>query len=70
VRHYSILEYARFRWFKVAIALSVGVPVGLAAGYLGGWFDALVSRMNDDARLARLALARAPGAFPPLGRLT
>jgi hypothetical protein len=23
VRHYSILEYARFRWFKVAIALSV-----------------------------------------------
>jgi hypothetical protein len=23
VRHYSILEYARFRWFKAAIALSV-----------------------------------------------
>ena len=30
--------------------------------------DALVARMNDDARLARLALARTPGAFPPLGR--
>lgn len=29
--------------------------------------DALVQRMNDDARLARAALARAPGAFPVLG---
>ena len=26
-----------------------------------------IQRMQDDARLARLALARAPGAFPPLG---
>ena len=23
MRHYSILEYARFRWFKAAIVLSV-----------------------------------------------
>jgi riboflavin kinase/FMN adenylyltransferase len=30
--------------------------------------EALVQRMNEDARLARLALARAPGAFPPLGK--
>lgn len=30
MRHYSILEYARFRWFKAAIALSVLA----AAGYL------------------------------------
>jgi riboflavin kinase/FMN adenylyltransferase len=29
--------------------------------------DALVIRMNEDARLARLALARAGGAFPALG---
>jgi len=29
--------------------------------------DALVQRMNEDARLARAALARAPEAFPPLG---
>ena len=28
--------------------------------------DALVRRMDDDARLARAALARTPGAFPPL----
>jgi riboflavin kinase / FMN adenylyltransferase len=31
--------------------------------------DALVQRMNEDARLARAALARAPGAFPPLGKI-
>jgi riboflavin kinase/FMN adenylyltransferase len=29
--------------------------------------DALVRRMDEDARLARLALARAPDAFPALG---
>src|SRR5437588_15225 len=29
----------------------------------------LVRRMDEDSRLARIALARAPGAFPPLGRL-
>jgi len=28
--------------------------------------DALIVRMNDDARLARSALARAAGAFPPI----
>jgi riboflavin kinase/FMN adenylyltransferase len=31
--------------------------------------DALIARMNHDARLARLALARVPGAFPPLADL-
>jgi len=31
--------------------------------------DALVRRMDDDSRLARGALARASGAFPPLGEL-
>jgi riboflavin kinase/FMN adenylyltransferase len=28
--------------------------------------EALVARMNEDCRLARAALARAPGAFPPI----
>jgi riboflavin kinase/FMN adenylyltransferase len=32
--------------------------------------EALIARMNDDVRLARLALARAGNAFPPLGQLT
>jgi riboflavin kinase / FMN adenylyltransferase len=32
--------------------------------------DALIARMNDDARLARLALARAGSVFPPLGEIT
>ena len=32
--------------------------------------EALVRRMDDDARLARAALARAPGAFPPLGEIS
>jgi riboflavin kinase/FMN adenylyltransferase len=31
--------------------------------------DALVKRMDDDARLARAALARAGNAFPPLGEI-
>ena len=31
--------------------------------------DALVRRMDDDARLARAALARAGDAFPPLGEI-
>jgi riboflavin kinase / FMN adenylyltransferase len=29
----------------------------------------LIRRMDEDSRLARLALARAPDAFPPLGKL-
>jgi riboflavin kinase/FMN adenylyltransferase len=32
--------------------------------------DALVRRMDEDARLARAALARAPNAFPALGRIS
>jgi riboflavin kinase / FMN adenylyltransferase len=31
--------------------------------------DDLVLRMKEDSRLARLALARVPGAFPPLGNV-
>ena len=31
--------------------------------------DDLIRRMDEDSRLARLALARAPNAFPALGKL-
>jgi peptide/nickel transport system permease protein len=49
---------------SVCIALALGVPVGLAAGYLGGWADALISRVTD-AMLACpfLILAIALAAF-------
>jgi riboflavin kinase/FMN adenylyltransferase len=32
--------------------------------------DVLIARMNEDARLARAALARAGNAFPPLGEIS
>jgi peptide/nickel transport system permease protein len=49
---------------SVSIALALGVPIGLAAGYLGGWIDALISRITD-AMLACpfLILAIALAAF-------
>ena len=49
---------------SVCIALSVGVPLGLAAGYLGGWVDMVISRLTD-AMLACpfLILAIALAAF-------
>jgi len=55
---------------SVGIALAIGVPLGLAAGTLGGFFDALISRLTD-AMLACpfLILAIALAAFlgPSLG---
>jgi peptide/nickel transport system permease protein len=55
---------------SVTIALGIGVPFGLIAGYLGGWTDALISRITD-AMLAIpfLILAIALAAFlgPSLG---
>jgi peptide/nickel transport system permease protein len=55
---------------SVGIALSIGVPLGLSAGYLGGFTDALISRITD-AMLACpfLILAIALAAFlgPSLG---
>jgi peptide/nickel transport system permease protein len=49
---------------SVCISLLVGVPIGLAAGYLGGWVDMLISRLAD-AMLACpfLILAIALAAF-------
>ena len=55
---------------SVGIALLIGVPLGLIAGYRGGWTDALISRFTD-AMLACpfLILAIALAAFlgPSLG---
>jgi peptide/nickel transport system permease protein len=49
---------------SVAIAIVAGVPLGLLAGYVGGWTDALISRVTD-AMLACpfLILAIALAAF-------
>ena len=40
---------------SVSISLGLGVPIGMAAGYLGRWVDALISRITD-AMLACLFL--------------
>jgi peptide/nickel transport system permease protein len=32
---------------SVGISLLLGVPIGLLAGFLGGWVDALISRITD-----------------------
>src|SRR5216110_2920635 len=32
---------------SVAIALSVGAPLGIAAGYVGGWVYMIISRLTD-----------------------
>ena len=49
---------------SVGISLALGVPVGLLAGYAGGWTDAFISRFTD-AMLACpfLILAIALAAF-------
>jgi peptide/nickel transport system permease protein len=49
---------------SVTISLSLGVPIGMLAGYLGRWVDALISRITD-AMLACpfLILAIALAAF-------
>jgi peptide/nickel transport system permease protein len=55
---------------SVGIAMAVGVPLGLAGGYLGGWLDMVIGRITD-AMLAcpYLILAIALAAFlgPSLG---
>jgi peptide/nickel transport system permease protein len=32
---------------SVSISLLLGVPIGLAAGFLGGWVDSMISRVTD-----------------------
>ncbi len=55
---------------SVAIALGVGVPIGLVSGYFGGWTDAILSRVVEALLSCPfLVLAIALGAFlgPSLG---
>jgi len=49
---------------SVSISMALGVPIGMLAGYLGRWVDAIISRIND-AMLACpfLILAIALAAF-------
>ena len=49
---------------SVSIAMALGVPIGLLAGYMGGWVDSAISRFTD-AMLAVpfLILAIALAAF-------
>ena len=32
---------------SVSISLALGVPIGMLAGYVGRWVDALISRITD-----------------------
>jgi len=50
--------------FSVAIAVCIGVPFGLVAGYFGGWVDMVISRVTE-ALLAMpfLIMAIALAAF-------
>jgi peptide/nickel transport system permease protein len=32
---------------SVSLSLLIGVPLGLAAGFIGGWVDAVISRITD-----------------------
>ncbi|RYC30719.1 ABC transporter permease [Lichenibacterium minor] len=55
---------------SVAIALGIGVPVGLVSGYFGRWIDAVLSRVVEALLSCPfLVLAIALGAFlgPSLG---
>jgi peptide/nickel transport system permease protein len=55
---------------SIAIAMAAGVPLGLASGYLGGWFDAVVMRVVDGMLaipLLVLAIAMAATLGPSLG---
>tara|TARA_R110002049_G_scaffold203654_1_gene374232 strand:- start:30088 stop:30987 length:900 start_codon:yes stop_codon:yes gene_type:complete len=49
---------------SVAIALGLGVPLGIIAGYFGGWTDAIISRCTEALLAAPfLILAIALAAF-------
>jgi peptide/nickel transport system permease protein len=49
---------------SISIALSLGVPIGLVAGYGGSWVDAVISRLTDAMlTIPFLILAIALAAF-------
>ncbi len=55
--------------FSVAIALGIGVPVGLIAGYFGGWIDVILSRVMEailSCPFLILAIALAASLGPSL----
>ncbi|GAA2098625.1 MULTISPECIES: ABC transporter permease [Brevibacterium] len=52
--------------FAVVVALGLGLPVGIAAGYLGGWVDTCLMRVVD-ALLAFPAIVLAIGVTASMG---
>lgn len=57
---------------SVLLAMAVGVPLGLASGYLGGWFDEVVMRVTDallSFPFLILAIALAATLGPSLGNV-
>ncbi|MBL8363088.1 MAG: ABC transporter permease [Rubrivivax sp.] len=50
----------------VGVATAIGLPLGLLAGYLGGWFDELISRVVDTL-LSFPAIVLAIGVTGALG---
>jgi peptide/nickel transport system permease protein len=54
---------------SVTVAVLIGLPLGLVAGYFGGFADMVISRLAD-ALLAFLCLAIALAAFwAPVSRM-
>src|SRR5690606_10977374 len=51
----------------LAVAIVLGVPIGLVAGYLGGWIDAVVGRASD-ALMSLPALVLALAFVAVMGR--
>jgi peptide/nickel transport system permease protein len=45
---------------SVSIALLLGVPLGLLAGYRGGWIDAVISRFTDACWPVRSSFSPSP----------
>ncbi|MBO0751619.1 MAG: riboflavin kinase, partial [Bradyrhizobiaceae bacterium] len=49
--------------------LDVAVIAWIRPEFKFDGIEALVQRMDEDCRMARMALSNAPDAFPPLGRV-
>ena len=55
---------------SVGIAVLVGVPFGLVAGYFGGWIDAVISRVTEALLAVPFLIAIGISATPIFIRLT